>query len=80
MIKSQILGSNGKSTGIFLNGLQGVIAGADKDQNFQNAQKAKDGKQSKTPALDYFTTDLVQEVRNGKIDPIVGREKKLKDV
>ncbi len=61
----------------FLNGLQGVIAGADKDQNFQNAQKTKDGKQSKTPALDYFTTDLVQEVRNGKVDPIIGREKEI---
>lgn len=61
----------------FLNGLQGVIAGTEKDQNFQNAQKPKDGKQSKTPALDYFTTDLVQEVRSGKIDPIIGREKEI---
>lgn len=60
----------------FLNGLQGVIAGADKDQ-YQNAHKTKEGKQSKTPALDYFTTDLVQDVRDGKVDPIIGREKEI---
>jgi ATP-dependent Clp protease ATP-binding subunit ClpC len=56
----------------FLNGLQGVIAGNEKEQ-FQTPQKSKDGKASKTPALDYFTTDLVQEVREKKVDPIIGR-------
>ncbi len=61
----------------FLNGLQGVIAGNDKEPNYQTAQKNKDGKSSKTPALDYFTTDLVQEVRNGKVDPIIGRAKEI---
>lgn len=60
----------------FLSGLQGVIAGNEKEQ-FQGAQKSKDGKASKTPALDYFTTDLVQEVREKKVDPIIGRNKEI---
>ena len=32
------------------------------------------GKDSKTPALDFFTTDLTAEARQGKLDPIIGRD------
>jgi len=38
------------------------------------------GKKSKTPALDYFTTDLTAEARAGKLDPIIGREVEVERV
>ncbi len=34
-------------------------------------------KKTKTPTLDYFTTDLTAEARAGKLDPVVGREKEI---
>ena len=62
----------------FLNGLQGVLAGQDggpKDSNYSKPQKGQD--KSKTPALDYFTTDLTLEAQEGKLDPIIGREEEV---
>jgi ATP-dependent Clp protease ATP-binding subunit ClpC len=36
-------------------------------------QGPQKGKKSKTPALDYFTTDLNEKYRKGELDPIIGR-------
>ncbi|MBI2453256.1 ATP-dependent Clp protease ATP-binding subunit [Candidatus Peregrinibacteria bacterium] len=70
-----------------LNGLQGVLTSAEKGADYQDAFKHKGqdvqggsgslGKPTKTPALDYFSTDLTKECRDGKIDPIIGREKEI---
>jgi len=57
----------------FLSGLQGVIAGQEQNQQEQYQQQGQQQK-SKTPALDYFTNDLVKQAREGKLDPIIGRE------
>lgn len=64
----------------FLTGLQGVLAG--QDQQFDDAYKHKGTQQakkvkSKTPTLDYFTTDLTEQARSGKVDPIIGRSKEI---
>lgn len=59
----------------FLNGLQGVLAGQDAKEAGFDAKK-KESK-STTPALDYFTTDLVQEAQDKKLSPIIGREKEI---
>ena len=66
----------------FLTGLQGVLGNnqAGKEGGFEKAQekvKDKKGGKSATPALDYFTTDLVQQARDGKLDPVVGRDKEI---
>ncbi len=65
----------------FLSGLHGVLSGnMEKDQTgFQKTQKQdqKEEKTSKTPALDYFTTDLIAECRNGKLGPVIGRNKEI---
>lgn len=34
----------------------------------------------KTPILDHFGTDLTQAAREGKLDPVVGREKEVQRV
>ncbi|MDO8513423.1 MAG: ATP-dependent Clp protease ATP-binding subunit [bacterium] len=39
--------------------------------------RTKDNKSTSTPALDYFTTDLTKDARDGKLDPIIGREKEI---
>ena len=43
-------------------------------------KKVKRGKVSKTPVLDNFCSDVTKAVEDGKIDPIVGREKEIKRV
>ena len=64
----------------FLSGLHGVLVGS---QDPKDAYKHKQApataqqKQSKTPALDYFTIDLVAECRKGKLDPVIGRAKEI---
>ena len=37
-------------------------------------------KKSKTPALDHFCRDLTQLARNGKLDPIIGRESEMERI
>ena len=73
---------NGNPVELFLNGLHGVLAAGQvqKDQP-QDSYKQKDGKnESKTPALDYFTSDMVKEARDGKMDPVIGRKKEIERV
>lgn len=59
----------------FLSGLQGVLTGQPKD-SYKDAHKhkGKNEKKSATPALDYFTSDLVAEAKKDNPDPIVGRK------
>ncbi len=64
----------------FLSGLQGVLVGnmeKDKFKEGYKKNKKEDGKKTKTPALDYFTSDLVQEAAQGKLDPVIGRKKEI---
>ena len=44
-----------------------------------SSQKEK-GKKSKTPFLDHFGRDLTQFAREGKLDPVIGREKEIERV
>jgi len=66
---------------MFLSGLHGVLAAGQmqKDQ-MTDSHKHKGDKQSKTPALDYFTSDMVQEARDKKLDPVIGRKKEIERV
>lgn len=65
----------------FLSGLHGVLAGQEKDykDGYKHKQQAAEAK-SKTPALDYFTSDLIAEARKGKLDPVIGRSKEIERV
>lgn len=66
----------------FLSGLQGVLTGQPKEQ-YKDAykhKKDKDERKTATPALDYFTTDMVEEARKGAIDPVIGRENEINRV
>jgi len=43
----------------------------------QTTTAAKTKTKSKTPVLDNFSTDLTQAAREGKLDPVVGREREI---
>lgn len=62
----------------FFHGLQGAIAGIQQGGGSPNEpeglKKRRGDASSKTPALDYFTDDLVTRAKEGKIDPIIGRD------
>lgn len=67
----------------FFQGLQGAIVGMQNgmtsaDPEALKKQKA-DGK-SKTPVLDYFTDDLIVRAKEGKIDPIIGRDEEIERI
>jgi ATP-dependent Clp protease ATP-binding subunit ClpC len=49
------------------------------DSKFKGNKKNVDPK-SKTPILDTFSRDLTRQAKDGKIDPIVGREKEIERV
>ncbi len=51
--------------------------GADGDDAMPGEAK---GGLSKTPALDQFTTNLTQRAREGKIDPVIGRDTEIRQV
>lgn len=69
----------------FFQGLQGAIAGMGTTGGPNAAEpeglkrKRADGN-SKTPALDYFTDDLIIKAKEDKIDPIIGRDKEIERV
>ncbi|MFC1747759.1 ATP-dependent Clp protease ATP-binding subunit [Pseudomonadota bacterium] len=61
----------------FLSGLHGVLQQGNNQgkEMYKENTKEKEGKekQTKTPALDYFTTDLTGDCRKGKLGPVIGR-------
>ncbi|MEN9323036.1 MAG: hypothetical protein RL699_816 [Bacteroidota bacterium] len=50
-----------------------------KESNFNNPTN-KTNKKSKTPVLDNFGRDLTEMAEEGKLDPVVGREKEIERV
>ena len=66
---------------LFLNGLQGVMSQKN-EPPYKKTKKnnTNEDKQSFTPALDYFSNDLVVEARQGKIEPIIGRATEIERV
>jgi ATP-dependent Clp protease ATP-binding subunit ClpC len=52
-----------------------------KDSGFNNPPSgSKTNKKSKTPVLDNFGRDLTEMAEEGKLDPVVGREKEIERV
>lgn len=56
-------------------GLQAANGGEEGEIPFDaNPSQGEKKEESSTPALDFFSTDLTAEAREGKIDKIIGRE------
>ncbi|MEI8371393.1 MAG: ATP-dependent Clp protease ATP-binding subunit [Planctomycetota bacterium] len=56
--------------------LSGGGGGGGREQQSQSGESPRSGK-SKTPALDSFGRDLTELARQGKLDPVIGREKEI---
>ena len=52
----------------------------DNDNNFSQISSSKTSKKSKTPVLDNFGRDLTVMAEEGKLDPVVGRDKEIQRV
>jgi len=50
------------------------------ENKYKNANKKPVNKDSKTPILDSFSRDLTKLAQEGKIDPIIGRDKEIERV
>jgi len=66
----------------FFQGLQGAIAGMQQGMpgEPEGLQRKKAQGKSKTPVLDYFTTDLIEKAKKNELDPIIGRETEIERV
>lgn len=58
-----------------------MVLGDDEDdgEKYKGSKKQPDPK-SKTPVLDSFSRDLTKMAEEGRIDPIIGREKEIERV
>ena len=50
------------------------------DEPSSTAQRGENGKQQKTPTVNAFGRDLTDLARQGKLDPVIGREKELRRI
>jgi len=50
------------------------------ESNWQPQRETQKGKKSKTTALDKYGRDLTQQAKEGKLDPVVGRENEIERV
>lgn len=74
----------------FMNGLQGLIISAQQQnggnpppqmaETYSGSGTKDNRKASKTPALDYFTTDFTEMAREGKMDPVIGRMQEIERI
>ncbi len=53
---------------------------SEKPNPFEQTQKGKSMRKSKTPVLDNFGRDLTDLAEKGKLDPVVGRQKEIERV
>ncbi len=56
------------------------FASSEKSNPYDQPQKGKTPKKSKTPVLDNFGRDLTALAESGKLDPVVGRHKEIERV
>jgi len=78
------MGKNRKSKDSeYLKGIPNIKASIDDDDDekssYSSSNKKTDSK-SKTPVLDTYSRDLTKMAEEGKLDPIVGREKEIERV
>lgn len=75
-LAAQILLTFNIDYGVCYNELENILAG----KPSMAAPKQLPPKKTKTPALDHFGRDLTQLAVDGKLDPIIGRDKEIQRV
>ena len=58
-----------------------IVAGSSEEAAIPaSASETSTARNSSTPSLDQFTIDLTDQARNGKIDPILGRDSEIRQM
>jgi ATP-dependent Clp protease ATP-binding subunit ClpC len=60
--------------------IKAAIDDDDDESSFSSSSSKKSDSKSKTPVLDTYSRDLTKMAEEGKLDPIVGREKEIERV
>ncbi len=60
--------------------IKAAIDDDDDESSFSSSSSKKSESKSKTPVLDTYSRDLTKMAEEGKLDPIVGREKEIERV
>ena len=63
-----------------MNLIEGSASGTAQKPASQQTAKGDNSEKSKTPALDTFGRDLTQLAREGKLDPVIGREDEVERI
>ena len=81
-IAVKLLESLGINTNKLLSALTEILTGNSKqtDASFSRVRQGNTAVKSTTPTLDKYSRDLTMFAREGKFDPIVGREKEIERV
>lgn len=81
-IAVKLLESLGVNTNKLLNAIMEMLTGGNQkvDATFSQSGTSKEKVKSTTPTLDKYSRDLTVLAREGKFDPIVGREKEIERV
>ena len=81
-IAVKLLESLGVNTNKLLNAIMEMLTGGNQkvDATFNQSGTSKEKVKSTTPTLDKYSRDLTALAREGKFDPIVGREKEIERV
>lgn len=81
-IAVKLLESLGVNTNKLLNAIMEMLTGGNQkvDATFSQSGTSKEKVKSTTPTLDKYSRDLTTLAREGKFDPIVGREKEIERV
>lgn len=72
----KFLEETGSNINNIVNSLTKLITGSD----FKNSSEYNSSAPSATPTLDKFSKDLTLEAANGKLDPVIGRQKEIQRI
>ncbi|MCH8287515.1 MAG: ATP-dependent Clp protease ATP-binding subunit [Candidatus Marinimicrobia bacterium] len=73
-VASEVLGTLGVDYDLIYSELERILEGSEDISPIQSKKDAK------TPALDHFGTDITKMALEGKLDPVIGREKEIERV
>lgn len=73
-VASEVLGTLGVDYDLIYSELERILEGSEDISPIQSKKGAK------TPALDHFGTDITKMALEGKLDPVIGREKEIERV
>ncbi len=65
---------------VFGGGASGGSSSSGSGGTFKSGQKQQDKNKSRTPVLDNFGRDITKQAEEGKLDPIIGRDKEIQRV